>query len=473
MKRREILAAAPVALVPGQWPAGLVSPESLRFPPGFAFGVASSAYQIEGAVAEDGRGLGMWDVYCHTPGRTRGNADIAADHYHRMPEDVALIAKAGIANYRFSVSWPRLFADDGFTPNQRGFEFYDRLLDELLEHGITPWMTLYHWDLPQWVAAKGGWTNRDAAYHFEDFAARTGRHFGDRVAHWMVMNESAVQAIMGYGYGFHAPGLTGKANCLSALHHLNLGQGYAIAALRGEGVKGRVGTVGSLEPVRPSSDSPEDARAAAYFDALWNGAILEPLFKGRYPALVAADFEPHVRAGDLAAINQKIDFIGVNYYSRLHIQHSQDYDLGAFFGPSPDKAKYRALTWPIDPDGLYEEVKFIHQTYGAPEIVISENGYATTSEPRPGNGLEDDGRLEYLAQNLRFLSQAAADGMNVSGYFVWALMDSFEWSEGTKWHFGLVQIEYPDLTRTPRQSYYWYADLIRAQGRGLKPTVKV
>ncbi|WP_297371119.1 GH1 family beta-glucosidase [Acidocella sp.] len=475
MKRRGLLAGAPVAglapgalspdaLIPRDYPAGVPAPGSFRFPPGFAFGVASSAYQIEGATREDGRGLGMWDVFCHTPGRTRGNADIAADHYHRMPEDVALMKAAGIRHYRFSVSWPRLFPDASFTPNPKGFAFYDRLLDELCAAGITPWMTLYHWDLPQWISAEGGWMNRDSASYMAEFAARAGAHFGDRVGHWMVMNEVAVQAILGYGIGVHAPGLVGREKSCAALHHMNLGQGYAIAALRAAGVRGRIGTVGSLEPVRPSSSAPEDVAAAAKFDALWNGAVLDPLFKGRYPALVEADFAPFVRAGDMAAIRQKVDFIGVNYYSRLHIQHTDKFDIGAIFGANPDPVKYRALRWPIEPDGLYEEVKYIHDQYGAPEIVITENGFATTTDPNPGNGLEDDGRLSYLAQNLAFLRKAADEGLNVKGYFVWALMDSFEWSEGTKWHFGLVRIEYPHLARTPRQSYYWYSDLIRAQG---------
>jgi beta-glucosidase len=281
----------------------------------FVFGVSSSAYQIEGATACDGRGEGIWDTFCKEPGRisTGETASMACDHYHRMPADIRLISDAGIPNYRFSVSWPRLFPSGGAEANAKGFEFYHRLLDdELHRRRISPWLCLYHWDLPQALQAKGGWTNRDTAFRFAEFCAQVGNRFGDRVSHWMVMNEIATQSMLGYGVGAHAPGERGADSWLSALHHLSLGQGLGIQALRAADVKGRIGTIACCEPIRPVSDSEEDRAAARLFDGLWNGAVLEPLFNGRYPDIVAGYFKPFCKTDDLRTINQNIDLLGVN-----------------------------------------------------------------------------------------------------------------------------------------------------------------
>ena len=466
MKRRaavQLMAATP--FVPAAWPATQPAPASYEFGPDFNFGFSTSAYQIEGAVREDGRGPGIWDAFCHDGGHhiaNGNNADMACDHYHRMPEDVALMAKAGIKNYRFSVSWPRLYPELNGPANARGFAFYGRLLDELQQHNITPWLTLYHWDLPQYLQDQGGWTNRDTAFRLADFCHQVSSTYGGRIPNWMVLNEAAVHSYLGHGLGFHAPGLTGKENWVAALHHLNLGQGLAVQALRANLPDARIGTVASLEPVRPSTAAPADVRAAAVLDAMWNGAVLDPLFLGQYPDLVAEDFAPYCRTGDLATCRQKIDILGINYYNRLHIQHDPNYAMGVFFGPDHDQEKYHALTIPMNPDGLRDIVLHVHERYDGPEMFISENGFATVQDGKPGSGLEDDGRLAYLAANLRFLQQAIAGGANVSGYFVWSLIDNFEWNAGMKYRFGLVDVDFHSLQRTPKQSYYWYAALVQA-----------
>jgi beta-glucosidase len=460
LPRRALLSAAAAA------PAGLLlhpdpppaDPATLRFPPGFAFGVSSSAYQIEGAVRADGRGDSIWDEFCHHPGHVKAGqtADVAADHYHRMPEDVALLA--GIPNYRFSVSWPRLFPNGDLTANPKGFAFYDQLLDTLHANGITPWLTLYHWDLPQALQAKGGWTNRDTASRFADFAGAMARHFGDRVPNWLVMNEISVHAYVGHCLGDHAPGLTGAENWFAALHHLNLGQGLAVQALRA-GSKGRVGTVAACEPILPSSASPDDIAAAARFDAAWNGGVLSPLLLGRYPEAIAACTAPHEQTGDAALVAQKLDMLGINYYSRLHIQHNQAWPLSAYFGPSTRRSPYYAGGWPIEPDGLYEILTRIQRDYNPPEMFISENGYATASDDPRGEPLNDIARISYIAQHLRFLHQARADGVKVNGYFAWSLLDSFEWNDGMQWRFGLVAVDFATLARTPKRSLGWYKAL--------------
>lgn len=469
MKRREALqalAAAPLPFAPNIWPATQPAPASYNFGPDFAFGFSTSAYQIEGAVREDGRTAGIWDVFCHTGNHIKNgdNADIACDHYHRMPEDVALVSQAGVKNYRFSVSWSRLYPELSGPANAKGFAFYDRLLDELHQKDITPWLCLYHWDLPQYLQERGGWTNRDTSYRLADFSDKVSRHFGDRIGNIMVLNEAAVHSYLGHGLGFHAPGLTGKENWVSALHHLNLGQGRSIQALRASVPHARIGTVASLEPVRPSTSAEADVKAAAVLDAMWNGAVLDPLFLGSYPKLVEDDFAPYCQPGDLAHCKQKIDLLGINYYNRLHIHYDKKYAMDVFFGPDNDPEKYHALDVPMTPDGLYEIVMHVHDNYNQPEIFISENGFATVKDGKPGSGLEDDGRLAYLAANLQFLQKSIASGANVSGYFVWSLIDNFEWDSGMKYRFGLVEVDFKTLRRTPKQSYYWYSALVQKHG---------
>ncbi len=466
MQRRKLLTAPATLSVASALPvipAKQAGMESLQFGPNFNFGISTSAYQIEGAVHEGGRAPSIWDVFCHEPHHiTDGDtADVACDHYHRMPEDIDLIAGAGIKNYRFSICWSRLFPTDDRTPNATGFGFYDLLIDRLLAKNIAPWMCLYHWDLPQRLQERGGWRNRDTSARLAEFSDQVSRHFGDRVSHWMVLNEAAVHSRFGHGVGVHAPGLTGMASWASALHHLNLGQGLTIQALRANGVKGRIGTVACVEPIWPSTDKPEDVAAAQRLDAMWNGAVLDPLLAGHYPELVAEYFEPFCQPGDLEQTHQPIDLLGVNYYSRLHIQADPSVPLDANFGPDHAPVKYTALGWPIEPDGLPEILMRITNTYNRQEIFISENGFATVQDGRPVNGLRDASRIAYLQQHLSFLKKAIDQGANVSGYFVWTLLDDFEWDGGLKWRFGLVDVDYETQKRTPKDSYHWYAQVIK------------
>ena len=291
------------------------------FPADFVWGASTSSYQIEGAVDVDGRGKSIWDIFCHTPGKVRDGdtGDVACDHYHRWPEDIELLARGGFKAYRFSTAWPRILPAGAGAVETRGLDFYDRLVDGLLARGITPWLCLYHWDLPQALQEQGGWANRDVAEKFADYARVTARRLGDRVKHWAMFNEPNVQAMFGYGTGGHAPAVTGFSNMLAATHYQNLAQGRAMQALRAEHPGLRLGTVLSVQPARPSSASEADRTATARFDAFWNGAFLDPLFKGVYPAVIAEHFAPLAAAGDLQTIKQPIDFLGINYYAPMWV----------------------------------------------------------------------------------------------------------------------------------------------------------
>jgi beta-glucosidase len=311
-----LLAASAGSLAFGAKPGPVAGAEEEAFPGDFVWGASTSSYQIEGAVDADGRGKSIWDVFCHMPGRVKNGdtGDVACDHYHRWREDVALLSQGGFGAYRFSTAWPRIFPAGSGAVEPRGLDFYDRLVDELVAGGITPWLCLYHWDLPQALQEQGGWTKRDIADKFADYARVVGKRLGDRVKHWAMFNEPNIHAIFGHGVGQHAPGLTGMANMLAAIHHQNLAQGRALQALRAERTGLQLGTIVNAQPIRPSSQSLEDRRAAERFDAFWSRSCLDPLMKGSYPAPVAEDFGPLIADGDLATIQQPVDYIGVNYY---------------------------------------------------------------------------------------------------------------------------------------------------------------
>ncbi len=295
--------------------------EQPAFPADFVWGASTSSYQIEGAVDADGRGKSIWDVFSHTPGRIKGGdtGDVACDHYHRWREDIDLLSRGGFAAYRFSTAWPRILPAGAGAIEERGLDFYDRLVDGLIARGITPWLCLYHWDLPQALQDEGGWLNRDMAQKFADYAGIVARRLGDRVKHWATFNEPNIHALFGYGIGEHAPGIKGLPNMLRAMHNQNLAHGRAVQALRAERGDLRLGTILSLQRARPSSDSEADRRATERFEAMWNGACLDPLVKGAYPAPVAGDFAPLIADGDLATMQQPLDFLGVNYYAPMYV----------------------------------------------------------------------------------------------------------------------------------------------------------
>jgi beta-glucosidase len=437
------------------------------FPADFVWGASTASYQIEGAVEEDGRGKSIWDVFSHTPGNVKDadTGDIACDHYHRWREDIDLLSRGNFSAYRFSTAWPRILPSGSGAIEQRGLDFYERLIDTLIANGLTPWLCLYHWDLPQALQEQGGWLNRDTCTKFADYARIVAQRLGDRVKHWVTFNEPNVHALFGYGTGIHAPGLKGLPNTFAAMHHLNLAHGHAVEALRAERTDLRLGTVISLQPVRPSSENADDRRAAERFDAMWNGACLDPLMKGAYPSAIAADFAALVTNGDLATIRQPIDYLGVNYYSPMYVMRAPQSLFGAWFGTTPAGTRFTALGWPIDPGGLTEELVRLRDRYGNPELYVTENGACYNDPLSPNGAVQDDDRIAYLRDHLAAARHALAAGVKLRGYFVWTLMDNFEWAEGYRRRFGVVYVDYKTLKRTPKASYRWLAKFIKDNTR--------
>jgi beta-glucosidase len=466
--RRKLLAAAAGLLASK---AGLHSntaaADDAMFPADFVWGASTSSYQIEGAVNEDGRGKSIWDVFSHTPGRVKNGdtGDIACDHYHRWREDIDLLSRGNFSAYRFSTAWPRILPAGADAIEQRGLDFYERLVDALMANGLTPWLCLYHWDLPQALQDKGGWLNRDTSAKFADYARIVADRLGDRVKHWAVFNEPNIHALFGHGMGEHAPGLKGLPSMLTAIHNLNLAQGRAIQALHAERADLRVGTVVSLQPARPSSDEPRDRRATERFDAMWNGACLDPLMKGAYPAAVAADFAPLVRDGDFAAMRQPIDYLGVNYYSPMYVVAAPQSLFGAWFGAAPSGTRFTAIGWPIDASGLTEQLIRLRDHYDNPELYVTENGACYNDALAADGVIQDNDRIAYLHDHLVAASKALAAGVKLRGYFVWSLLDNFEWAEGYSRRFGVVHVDFKTLKRTPKASYRWLASFMRGQVR--------
>lgn len=458
--RAQAAAALPAA-------APLLPAGTPRLPADFVWGASTSAYQIEGAVAEGGRKPSIWDVFSHTPGRIADgtNGDVACDHYHRYPDDVALMADLGFKAYRFSLAWPRVMPDGTGPVNAAGLDFYDRLVDTLLARGIQPVACLYHWDLPQALQERGGWHNRDIAHWFADYARAAVQRLGDRVKPWAMLNEPSVHAIFGHGFGNHAPGLTGWDSYVKAQHHLNLAQGTGIAAVKGLHPDLKLGTVLSLQPIFPASQDPADIAAAARFDACWNTINLDPLFHGRYPELFAEAFAPLVQPGDLETIRAPIDFLGVNYYGPSYIKHEPNAFLAqASWGALPPDTPTTLLGWPISAQGMVDVLARLRDAYGNPPVFITENG-ACYEDPAPVDGVvQDPARTEYIRAHLVAAGQAIEQGCALKGYYVWSLLDNFEWAEGERRRFGVVRVDFANQQRTPKQSALYLSGLMKAQG---------
>jgi len=437
------------------------------FPPGFVLGAATSAYQIEGGVREGGRGESIWDRFSHTPGKTyRGHTgDVACDHYHRWREDVDLMARLGLRAYRLSVAWPRILPQGHGPVNEVGLDFYDRLVDALLERGITPFVTLYHWDLPQPLQDAGGWPERSVADRFADYAAVVARRLGDRVQHWITLNEPWVFAFLGYGTGVHAPGLTDWKAALQAAHHALLAHGKAADALRAAAsAPSQVGITLNLNPVDPVGDRPADREAAHRFDGYCNRWFLDPLFHSRYPPDMLAwwaDRAPVMESDDLSGLPERLDFLGVNYYTRAVV--------GA--GPEPPvrvatyrpEGRYTEMGWEVYPDGLYRLLTRLRRDYDLPDLYITENGAAFPDTLQPGGVVEDPLRVEYLRDHLEAARRAIRAGVPLRGYFAWSLLDNFEWAYGYGKRFGLVYVNYADQARFIKASGHWFQRLIGAQ----------
>ena len=440
-----------------------------RFPAGFAWGAATSAYQIEGAVAEDGRGQSIWDTFCRKPGAIRDGhtGDVAADHYHRWREDVALMADLGLTAYRFSIAWPRIQPDGSGPANSRGLDFYDRLTDTLLAAGIDPVPTLYHWDLPQPLEDDGGWLARDTALRFGEYAWLAGQRLADRIGLWITLNEPFVTTAFAYALGIHAPGRELMLDALPTAHHQMLGHGLATAALRSAGVR-QIALTNNYSPVWPATDSPADTAAAEAYDIMHNRLFTDPVLLGRYPDLsafgVAEAGLDCVRDADLEVISGSVDALGVNYYNPTRISALPGSPLPFRLEPIPGYP-VTAFGWPVIPAGLTELLRLLRERYDVdlPPVYITENGCSAEDSVAPDGTIDDQPRIRYLDGHIRAVHDAITAGVDVRGYFTWTLTDNFEWSEGFHQRFGLVHVDFASQRRTPKASFGWYRDLIAAQ----------
>ena len=429
-----------------------------RFPSDFHWGVATSAYQIEGAAAVDGRGPSIWDTFAHTPGKTRGgdHGDVACDHYHRYPQDFDLIAGLGLNAYRFSIAWPRVQPQGKGAWNAKGLAFYDRLVDALLERGITPHATLYHWDLPQALQDEGGWLNRDTALRFTDYAVTMGVRLGDRVATISTHNEPWCTAHLGHHSGQFAPGLKDPQAAVQVAHHLLLSHGLALQAMRAAGVKVPLGIVLNQSPAVPATDRATDLALAEREYALFVRWFMDPIFLKRYPTASGVHLYPQVRESDFDSIAQPLDFLGINYYTRIWVSSEEPPR------PAPRLDGVTDMGWEIYPQGLADLLTGIHREYRLPPIYITENGMANADTLVDGQ-VHDAQRIAYLKGHLEALSRAIEAGVDVRGFFYWSLLDNYEWDSGYGKRFGLVHVDYATQQRTLKDSAHWYRDFVARQ----------
>ncbi|MEP7293060.1 MAG: GH1 family beta-glucosidase [Chloroflexota bacterium] len=437
---------------------------ALQFPKDFTWGTATASYQIEGAAQEDGRGVSIWDTFAHTPGKTKNgdSGDIACDHYHRTREDIQLMKALNISAYRLSIAWPRIFPTGRGRVNEAGLEFYDRLIDDLLEAEITPYVTLYHWDLPQALEDEGGWLRRGIADDFVAYADVVSGALGDRVKNWITFNEPWCITWLGYMIGAHAPGLTSDlpTPALEATHNVYRAHGLSVPVIRRNSADAQVGITLNFSPAEPATDKPADMEATVFYDGWFNRWYLDPLFRGQYPAdmLAAyAPFMPDVQPGDMETIAAPIDFLGVNYYSRAVIEASGNAMI-PFQGTHPE-GEYTEMDWEVYPRSLYTLLKRIQSDYNPAAIYITENGAAFKDELTPDGKVHDDRRTAYFEGHLEAVQHAVDDGVPVKGYFAWSLMDNFEWAEGYTKRFGLYYVDYETLQRYLKDSGAYYASV--------------
>ena len=464
----------------------------LGFPAGFTWGAATAAYQIEGATDVDGRGPSVWDTFSHTPGKVRGGdtGDIACDSYRRYPEDADLLRSLGLLDYRFSISWPRVIPDGAGQVNQAGLDYYKRLLDALGERGITPAATLFHWDTPQALQDKGGWSSRDAAFRLADYAAVVGEALGDRVKRWITLNEPLVVAHNGHRIGVHAPGLRDNAAAAAATHHLLLGHGLAAAALRASVPGAEVGITLNLSPIRVTNDDSGSAealeKARLVADASQNGMFLDPILFGRYPEHAPASQLPPAELildGDLQTIAAPIDFLGANYYQPVHLRAGDPANLrraekapqegieGNVVEFQPDGLEQTNMGWLIDPEGLYELLLRVSKDAPGLPLYITENGCAAEDYVNPDGEVNDLERVKFLHLHLDACARAIKDGANLAGYYVWSLLDNFEWAYGYQKRFGIVFVDFATQQRIPKASAHFMTQVVRDNAIPALPAV--
>jgi beta-glucosidase len=450
----------------------MVAVTETGFPDGFAWGAATAAYQVEGAPREDGKGESIWDRYSHTPGAIEDGStgDIACDHYHRWQEDLDLMASLNLNAYRFSIAWSRVLPEGHGAINQAGLDFYERLVEGLLARGITPYVTLYHWDLPQALQDAGGWENRDTAYWFGDFAEACAQRLADRVGHWITLNEPQVVVYGGYVNGDKAPGKRDRSLIVPVAHHLLLAHGIAVQVLRVETVPGtQIGLTVNQSYLEPATDREDDAAATRLLDGKWHRWFLDPIFNGTYPEDAAEALgmpESLVRMGELETINNPIDFVGVNYYTRNRVRAGSG-------GPTdpqvvPPSGRLTTMGNESFPQGLANVLRRLHEDYQPLRIYITENGAAYPDTVDERGAVQDAERLLYLREHLLAARGAIAEGVPLEGYFAWSLMDNFEWSRGYTQRFGVVYTDYPTQRRIIKASGTWLAQVAASNGGSIE-----
>ena len=456
----------------------------MNFPPDFLWGAATSSYQIEGAANEDGRGPSIWDVFSKTPGKVANGdtGDVANDHYHRYPEDIAIMKEIGLQGYRFSFAWPRLFPNGDGAREERGFAFYDRLIDSILGAGIEPLATLYHWDLPQSLQDQGGWVNRDIVNRFADYSSAVVERFGDRIQKFTPINEPWVVAWLGYGIGIHAPGIKDRASAFAAAHHTVMAHSASTQAMRSVRSDILTGPVLNQANYVPDDvNNPFQAHTADVLDAVQNRFWMDAFLYGVYPEILMKEFGaelgPVIKEGDLQAARVKNDFIGINFYFDSRVGPAVDgldqwHSISSLFGVASDETPCGPLTdmgWPLTPEGLENLLVRWHKEHGdkLPNLYITENGAAYDDGPDANGRIKDTRRIDYLRTHLKAISHAISQGSPVKGYYQWSLMDNFEWALGYEKRFGIVHVDFQTQKRTIKDSGYWYRDQIKNNGQNL------
>jgi beta-glucosidase len=431
----------------------------------FKWGVSTSSYQIEGAAREDGRGPSIWDTFSRIPGAVANsdNGDIACDHYHRFEEDLDLIKWLGAGAYHFSIAWPRVIPNATGKINQKGIDFYDRLIDGALARGIEPWPTLYHWDLPQAAQDRGGWNNRECAYWFAEYAHKMAERFGDRIKNWVTINEPFCSAWLGHLYGVMAPGIKDLQTAINASHHLLLGHGLATEALREVSSEFKVGITLNFTPAITLGHSDEDAMAVKLADGFDNRWFADPVFKGAYPADIVTAFgkEVPILPGDLKLISSPLDFLGLNYYSRQTVTYDPSVEPLPYRQVRAPNVERTAMDWEVHSESFTELLLRINKDYSPKEFFITENGSAWDDEVVDGK-VDDPNRVSYLERHLDAMFKAKEKGVPIYGYFAWSLMDNFEWAYGYAKRFGLIYVDYETQKRIPKSSAYYYRERIKS-----------
>jgi beta-glucosidase len=442
------------------------------FPPDFIWGAATAAYQIEGAVHEDGRGETIWDRFSHTPGKIVGGqtGDVACDHYHLWQEDLLLLQRLNLNAYRFSIAWSRILPEGRGKPNDAGLDFYERLVDRLLANGIAPFATLYHWDLPQHLEDRGGWRNRDTAGFFSDYVEILSRRLGDRIRHWITINEPSVVVFEGHVFGTMAPGLQNRIWIAPVAHHLLLAHGLATQAIRADMPDSQIGISLSLSKIEPKSDREPDVVAAQLQDGLHHRWYLDALYRGAYPEDVVAKLdvpEDLIRPGDLATISAPLDFVGVNYYTRTIVRSGRPGTILPATLPPPAGERLTAMGWEVYPSGLYDLLVRLWSEYSVARIYITENGAAYPDQRDEDGSVHDPDRVRYLSRHLEEVRRALLAGVPLYGYFTWSLLDNFEWALGYGPRFGVIYVDYATQQRIIKDSGYFTGRIAATNGAAL------